>query len=356
MLYLPRLFVYHADAEPGSVQSETFKVMERRLLRGDHQSGDDRRPGCSASGSPGRASASGRLAARQDRAWSCCCRACMAICRARCGVCRGPQRKAGAALADHQRSADSADDRHRHPGGREAVLSRLSAAQTRLALCRSRRYKTGLPLRLAPLRCHFEPALPARFAYRRYSPPFLPRAPPHAGNETPRTQEQEADRSDRLRRIARGRERQRHAQAGADVRDPQEAGRAGRRDHRRRRGRGAAGRLRLPALGQRQLSAGSGRYLHLALADPALLAEDRRYGRRADPQPEGRRALFRAAQGQHDQFRRSGKDPAQDPFRQSDAALSDRAAQDGDREPDHQGHLAARHRPGGAARQGPARA
>ena len=32
MLYLPRLFVYHAAAEPGSVQSETFKVMERRLL------------------------------------------------------------------------------------------------------------------------------------------------------------------------------------------------------------------------------------------------------------------------------------------------------------------------------------
>ncbi|AWC21480.1 protoporphyrinogen oxidase HemJ [Aminobacter sp. P9b] len=33
MLYLPRLFVYHAEAEKGSVQSETFKVMERRLLR-----------------------------------------------------------------------------------------------------------------------------------------------------------------------------------------------------------------------------------------------------------------------------------------------------------------------------------
>lgn len=33
MLYLPRLFVYHADAEKGSVQSETFKVMEGRLLR-----------------------------------------------------------------------------------------------------------------------------------------------------------------------------------------------------------------------------------------------------------------------------------------------------------------------------------
>ncbi|MDB5603000.1 MAG: hypothetical protein JWN71_5044 [Xanthobacteraceae bacterium] len=33
MLYLPRLFVYHANAEIGSKQSETFKVMERRLLR-----------------------------------------------------------------------------------------------------------------------------------------------------------------------------------------------------------------------------------------------------------------------------------------------------------------------------------
>ncbi len=32
MLYLPRLFVYHTAAKPGSAQSETFKVMERRLL------------------------------------------------------------------------------------------------------------------------------------------------------------------------------------------------------------------------------------------------------------------------------------------------------------------------------------
>ncbi len=34
LLYLPRLFVYHCEAEPGSKQSETFKVMERRLLKG----------------------------------------------------------------------------------------------------------------------------------------------------------------------------------------------------------------------------------------------------------------------------------------------------------------------------------
>jgi len=34
MMYLPRLFVYHTGAEKGSIQSETFKVMERRLYRG----------------------------------------------------------------------------------------------------------------------------------------------------------------------------------------------------------------------------------------------------------------------------------------------------------------------------------
>ena len=33
LLYLPRLFVYHAEAARGSQLSETFKIMERRLLR-----------------------------------------------------------------------------------------------------------------------------------------------------------------------------------------------------------------------------------------------------------------------------------------------------------------------------------
>ena len=32
LFYLPRLFVYHADAKPGSELSETLKVMEHRLL------------------------------------------------------------------------------------------------------------------------------------------------------------------------------------------------------------------------------------------------------------------------------------------------------------------------------------
>ena len=33
LLYLPRLFVYHCGAAPGSKQAETFEIMERRLLR-----------------------------------------------------------------------------------------------------------------------------------------------------------------------------------------------------------------------------------------------------------------------------------------------------------------------------------
>jgi protoporphyrinogen IX oxidase len=33
LLYLPRLFVYHTGVEAGSETSETFKIMERRLLR-----------------------------------------------------------------------------------------------------------------------------------------------------------------------------------------------------------------------------------------------------------------------------------------------------------------------------------
>ncbi len=34
LLYLPRLMVYHAESAVGSIQSETFKLMERRLLKG----------------------------------------------------------------------------------------------------------------------------------------------------------------------------------------------------------------------------------------------------------------------------------------------------------------------------------
>ena len=52
MFYLPRLFVYHVDAPPGSAQSETFKIMERRLLKIIINPGDDRRLADRASGWP----------------------------------------------------------------------------------------------------------------------------------------------------------------------------------------------------------------------------------------------------------------------------------------------------------------
>jgi len=34
LLYLPRLFVYHAEAPAGSNRAATFEIMERRLMRG----------------------------------------------------------------------------------------------------------------------------------------------------------------------------------------------------------------------------------------------------------------------------------------------------------------------------------
>src|ERR1700759_1144343 len=33
LLYLPRLFVYHTQAQPATAESERFKIMERKLLR-----------------------------------------------------------------------------------------------------------------------------------------------------------------------------------------------------------------------------------------------------------------------------------------------------------------------------------
>ena len=50
-----------------------------------------------------------------------------------------------------------------------------------------------------------------------------------------------------------------------------------------------------------------------------------------DPQPEGGRALFRAAQGQQDQLRGPREAAPQGALRQPDAALSDQVAEDGDR-------------------------
>ena len=125
-------------------------------------------------------------------------------------------------------------------------------------------------------------------------------------------------------------------------------------DHRRGRGRNPAGRICFPALGRRQLSSRSRRHLRLAVADPAAGVANRRHGRGRDPQPQGRRTLFRAAQMQRDQFRGPGKDPAQGPLRQPDAALSRRTVAARGRRSDPQGHVGAGHRHRRADRQGAA--
>ncbi len=74
LLYLPRLFVYHAMAPVGSDRSETFKVMERRLLRGIMNPAMIAALGFGLllAGTPGR----GRLASRLDLGKACACRRC----------------------------------------------------------------------------------------------------------------------------------------------------------------------------------------------------------------------------------------------------------------------------------------
>ena len=177
----------------------------------------------------------------------------------------------------------------------------------------------------------------------------------HAGNEAARFEDQIADGAVELRRGGRRRERERHAQAGAHVRDSETTRGARRRDHRHRRGRGAAGRLRLPALARFQLSRRPRRHLRLAVADPPLRSPHRRHRRGPDQKPEGRRALFRPAQGQHHQFRGPGEAAPQDSLRQSDAALSRRVARDGNARSDQQGQYRPGDRHRVADRQGPAR-
>ena len=90
------------------------------------------------------------------------------------------------------------------------------------------------------------------------------------------------------------RRRHRHAQAGADLPDPQGADRAERLHLLGRRARGAARRLRLPARARLQLPARPRRHLRLAVADPQVRPADRRHRVGPDPAAEGRGALLRA--------------------------------------------------------------
>ena len=159
-----------------------------------------------------------------------------------------------------------------------------------------------------------------------------------------------------FRRRARNRERLLAAQAGYAVRDSEAAGRERRPDFRRRRARSPVRRIRLFALSRSQLPARSRRHLCQPEPGPAVRTAHRRHGRGRDSLAARRRALFRAAQGQRHQFRRTRPAAPADQFRQSDAALSRREAAARIRRFDPQGSDDPGHRPDHAARQGPARA
>ena len=102
MLYLPRLFIYHTGAEPGSVQSETFKVMEQRLLRVIIN------PAMMVTWVFGSVAGLERLwllrrmAAREDRAGGCIVRRAWLSLWCGAQIRRGPQRQIGASLAPDQ--------------------------------------------------------------------------------------------------------------------------------------------------------------------------------------------------------------------------------------------------------------
>ena len=108
--------------EPGSAQSETFKVMERRLLRAIIN------PAMIVTWVAGLWLAwkgfgftGGWLHAKIGLVVLMSGVARLFVGR-RAQICRGSQRKVGAALADRQRDPHIADDRHRDSGDREAIL------------------------------------------------------------------------------------------------------------------------------------------------------------------------------------------------------------------------------------------
>ncbi len=134
----------------------------------------------------------------------------------------------------------------------------------------------------------------------RPAPPFQKMSLGELETEIPR-------RTPGLRRALEIESRERHAQAGHDVRDP-------RRRWPRKASKspaaapgGAARRLRLPAQPRSQLSSGSGRYLCLAVArSAASVCAPATLSRGGRPLAARRRALLRPGQGRPDQFREPG--------------------------------------------------
>ena len=137
LLYLPRLFVYHAASKKGSEQSETFKVMERRLLRYITT------PAMLASWVLGLILAfSGAIDWSRD-GWFHAKLILVVALSAYSGAAgdvdqglrRGSEHAAAAFLPDRQRDPDAVDDRHRDSGDCQAFLGLGKTIPTAFGVC-----------------------------------------------------------------------------------------------------------------------------------------------------------------------------------------------------------------------------
>ena len=123
MLYLPRLFVYHCEAEIGSKQSETFKIMEWRLLKAIIN------PAMIVTWLaglywPGVVIGSRPAGLMASCCWCWCCRVSMVFFPLGQGFHSRPEYQKPE-IYRIINEVPTVDDRDRNPGDREAVLSRI---------------------------------------------------------------------------------------------------------------------------------------------------------------------------------------------------------------------------------------
>ena len=165
MLYLPRLFVYHSDAPIGSGQSETFKVMEQRLLT---VITNPAMVIAWALGAVARLAGrvlDGAVVSRQARTRHRAVRVAWLSSGGDAGLRRRPQYEAGEALAPRQRDPDRADGRNCHPGDCKAVLTTLQVRYDLLYTLRPHRiladgtFRRGHATRQRPQHYDKAPAL-----------------------------------------------------------------------------------------------------------------------------------------------------------------------------------------------------
>ena len=230
-----------------------------------------------------------------------------------------------------------------------------TAGATTAPACPAVRVALGPSQRLHPGRTDLQHPPTAGCSLRRRQTGTAPARGP-AAHAPVRTESPARLRAHQDGRGAGDRERRPPAQAGADVRDHEEARQGRRAGLRRRRARGAARRLRLPALDRGQLHGVDRRHLPVAEPDPPLQPAHRRHGRRRGARAQGRRALLRAGQGRPRERPDARGEQAQDHVREPDAPVPEGAVQARARHQGRREHHQPHHRPDRADRQRPARA